>query len=171
MLPYELFRHCPRCGKLVEPGATPLACASCGLTYFFNPCVAAAAFVFDPHGRVIVIRRDRDPHQGKLTIPGGFLDIGESAEEGVAREVREEVGLDIDEITFLCSEPNLYHFKDVTYPVCDLIFTARAKYPDQAAALDGVDDFSWLAPRDVPRAEIAFASVRKGLQLLAQSEV
>lgn len=171
MLAFELFRHCPRCGSSLEPGANPLRCRTCGLVYFVNPTVAAAAIIFDPHGRVVLIRRNKDPRQGFWTVPGGFLDIGESAETGLIREVREEVGMDIDEVNYLCSEPNRYLFREVTYPVCDLIFTARAIFPDQAAALDGADDFAWRYPHEIDLTEIAFPSVQKGLRLLRNREV
>jgi hypothetical protein len=95
MLPIDLFRFCPRCGHSRQPenqGQCPLSCSGCGLVFYFNPTVAAAAFVFDPEGKILLIRRAKDPSAGKLGVPGGFIDIGESAEEGLRREVSEEVG-------------------------------------------------------------------------------
>lgn len=169
MQPTDLFRHCPRCGAArpaEDAGKNPFACAACHLTYFFNPTVAAAAFVFDGHGRALFIRRAKDPAKGKLAVPGGFIDAGETAEGALRREVREEVNLAIDRVAFLCSLPNLYHYKDVTYPVCDLVFTAAAVDPAAAKPLDGVAGLDWRPVADVDPDEIAFPSIRRGLELL-----
>lgn len=47
-------------------------------------------------GRVLLIRRGRDPMKGHWTLPGGVLEVGESLAEGVVREVREETGLEVE---------------------------------------------------------------------------
>ncbi len=169
MRPVELFRFCPRCAAprpADNVGHTPLRCAACGFTFYFNPTVAAAAFVFDAAGRVLLIRRAKDPAAGKLGVPGGFIDFGESAEDGLRREVREEVGLEIANVRFLVSFPNLYHYREVAYPVVDLYFAADAVDADRAKPLDGVAGIEWRLPADVPDAECAFDSMRVALALV-----
>jgi len=169
MRPVELFRFCPRCGvprPEENAGLSPLRCPACDLVYYFNPAVAVAALVSDAAGRVLFIRREKEPSAGKLGVPGGFIDFGESAEDGLRREVREEVGLEIDRLNFLVSFPNDYPFRGVTYPVVDLYFTAVAVNPAAARPLDAVLGVEWRLPGEVPEAEIAFASMRVALAAL-----
>ena len=166
MRPTEQFKFCPRCGSprpAENVGLTPLRCPACTFTFYFNPTVAAAAFIFDSHGRVLLIRRAKDPSAGKFGVPGGFIDFGESAEEGMRREVREEVGLEVERVRFLVSFPNLYHYREVVYPVVDLYFAADAVNPEAAQALDGVAGVEWRLPAEVPDAECAFDSMRVAL--------
>lgn len=59
------------------------------------PLVGVGAVIVQD-GRVLLIRRGRDPMKGHWTLPGGVLEVGESLSEGVAREVREETGLDVE---------------------------------------------------------------------------
>jgi ADP-ribose pyrophosphatase YjhB (NUDIX family) len=57
------------------------------------PCVGAV--VHDAAGRLLLIRRGHDPHRGLWSLPGGRIETGESPEQAVVREVREETGLDV----------------------------------------------------------------------------
>lgn len=54
---------------------------------------AVGAVVFDPEGRLLLIQRGNPPAQGQWSLPGGRVEAGESGEEAVVRELREETGL------------------------------------------------------------------------------
>lgn len=57
------------------------------------PC--AGAVVHDPAGRLLLIRRGREPGRGLWSLPGGRCERGETAAEAAVREVREETGLEV----------------------------------------------------------------------------
>ncbi len=61
-----------------------------------RPTVAVGGIVFDERGRVLLIRRARPPHAGRWSIPGGKVAAGETLGAAVAREVREETGLEVE---------------------------------------------------------------------------
>jgi 8-oxo-dGTP diphosphatase len=58
-----------------------------------NPSLAVDCVVFDPAGRLLLIRRKNPPFQGQYALPGGYVDYGESTEHAAARELAEETGL------------------------------------------------------------------------------
>lgn len=161
---FEHFRHCPRCGAAVEAVARnrPLQCAACGFRYFFNAAAAVGAFVVRPDGRSLWLRRAKPPRPGCLGLAGGFVDLGETVEAALVRELREEVGLVPERFVFLGSAPNEYDYAEVRYPVCDLFF--EVPLPADAAIRpqpEEVADWVWLAPAEVDPEEIAFPSVRQ----------
>ena len=164
MEPSQVFRYCPRCGAKRERMGSPFECGACGLLYYFNPSSAVAGIVLNPAGEALFLRRAKHPAKGKLAVPGGFIDIGERAEDALRRETREEVGLELSGPTFLCSHLNSYHYQELTYPVLDLFFVARATNPEAAQSLDGVDGFIWMKPEAVSFEDIAFPSIRLALE-------
>lgn len=161
-LPSAVFRHCPRCGRgPCEPGPEPLfSCPVCGLRYHFNPAVAAAVIAEDPQGRVLMVRRAKDPGRGLLGVPGGFVDIGETAEAAAAREAREETGVEVFDLRFLGGWPNVYEFREIAYPVLDLYFTGRARDGSTASAGHEVAEVLWLRPEDMDPGRLAFPTTR-----------
>ena len=62
-----------------------------------TPLVGVGAVVVRD-GRVLLVRRGSEPLKGHWTLPGGLLEVGESLREGVAREVKEETGLQVEPI-------------------------------------------------------------------------
>lgn len=93
-----VFRHCPVCATPLVPRETDErrrpACPAegCGFVQYDNPTPVVAAIV-EHEGDVLLVRNARWPANwfGLVT---GFLERGESPEEGVLREVKEELGLD-----------------------------------------------------------------------------
>jgi ADP-ribose pyrophosphatase YjhB (NUDIX family) len=63
-------------------------------TYPTRPYLAVSAAVFRD-GRVLIVRRARPPAHGLYTLPGGGVELGETLEQAIIREVREETGLEI----------------------------------------------------------------------------
>jgi 8-oxo-dGTP pyrophosphatase MutT (NUDIX family) len=169
MFAVRRFAFCPRCAASARPAdvspAGPFRCASCGFVLFFNAASAVAALILrEDDGRGLFIRRAKDPAKGRLAMPGGFVDPGESGEAAVVREVREEVGLELGGLTYLGSYPNEYLYAQVTYFTLDVFFSGTARDPDRASALDGVASVAWLDPLTVPLDEIAFPSMRTALE-------
>jgi ADP-ribose pyrophosphatase YjhB (NUDIX family) len=72
-------------------------CANCGETTWRNPLPVAVALlpVDTAAGRaLVVVRRDIDPGRGRLGLPGGFIETGESWQEAAVRELREETTIE-----------------------------------------------------------------------------
>lgn len=68
--------------------------------YPLAPIVGVGAVVVH-HGRVLVARRGREPLKGKWSIPGGVVELGESLNDAVVREVREETGLEVEAVELI----------------------------------------------------------------------
>jgi NAD+ diphosphatase len=170
MLFTEQARFCPRCGAdgLVAPDPKLVDCPQCGLHYYLNSAAAVAGYVLDDRDHLLLARRARDPGKGKLGPPGGFLDFGETAEDAVCREIREETGLIVQIEAYLGSFPNRYHYRDVLYPTLDIFFLCRADSFEPAAALDEVESLVIRPWQEVDPDEIAFESMRLAFDRLAQ---
>ena len=69
-------------------------------TYPTRPYLAVSAAIFR-NGRVLIVRRARPPAHGLYTLPGGGVELGETLEGAIIREVREETGLEIAPLTLV----------------------------------------------------------------------
>ena len=73
---------------------TRRACPACGFIAFQDPKVAAAVLVL-LDGGLVLVKRGVEPAIGRWAFPSGYIDRGESVEDGAVRETKEETGLDI----------------------------------------------------------------------------
>lgn len=169
----DSYTHCPLCGSpdyTREPRGHR-HCRACGHRDFNNPVVAVAALILDPSGRLLLIRRARNPGLGLLAMPGGFVDEGESLEQAIQREITEEIGLVITELGYLCSHPNRYTYRELTRPVCDVFFLARVTSFDVILQRDEVSDWLLRSPAEIDPRELAFDSMRHALAVFQTQSV
>lgn len=83
---------CSFCGQKFITEGWPRNCQHCGNISYKNPIPVAVVLVPIGDG-IVVIRRNTEPQKGTLTLPGGYIDTGESWQEGARRELEEETGI------------------------------------------------------------------------------
>lgn len=165
MHPLELFNYCPKCGSshFEENDEKSKICASCGFVYYFNASAAVVAFILNGKGELLVCRRGKEPAEGTLDLPGGFIDLYETAEEGIAREIREETGLEMTEAKYLFTLPNTYLYSGFLVHTLDLFFLCRVKDDSCLLAMDDVADSFWMPLEQICTEEFGLDSIRKGV--------
>jgi 8-oxo-dGTP diphosphatase len=149
------WRYCPLCRTdltdRVLDGAMRRACPACGFVHWEHPRPAAAAVVADDAGRVLLVRRRYPPEAGGWCLPGGFVEVGETAEAAACREVREETGLEV------AAERQLGLF--------GIFIAFVAARPFGGALEPGSDvlEAGWFAPGEAP--VLCFPSHRQALEV------
>lgn len=84
--------HCSFCGARFITETWPRKCHICGQTSYLNPLPVVVALL-PIAGGLVVVRRNIEPRKGTLALPGGYVDLNETWQEGAIREVREETGI------------------------------------------------------------------------------
>lgn len=163
----EVWRYCPRCGleAMQRVAAKRLSCRSCGFEFYLNAATAAAALIADNQGRLLVVVRAREPRKGTWDLPGGFTDPGESAEESLHREVREELGLEIAAMRYLCSYPNSYDYMGICYATVDLGFICDVEDVGAVNACEReVAQVLFVPPGELDASRFGFDSIQRIVQ-------
>jgi ADP-ribose pyrophosphatase YjhB (NUDIX family) len=133
---------------------------------------AVGGVITNSEGRILLIERAKDPGRGKLGMPGGFVDPYESSELALRRETREEVGLEVGELTFLMTAPNSYVYQGVVNPVLDIFYTARVLDGQSIRAeASEVSSWMWIDPDQSVLDRMAFDSNRQAIRAFLKSEV
>ena len=93
----EPYRFCPADGtKLGEPRASGgVSCPLCGRSWYRNSSPAVEAAIVEGD-RVLVTVRGIEPEKGRMDLPGGFVEVGEPPRDALAREAREELGVEVE---------------------------------------------------------------------------
>ena len=149
------MKYCSSCGALVErtiPGGDNRerwVCPECGVVHYQNPLIVVGC-VAERDGQILLCKRAIEPRHGYWTVPAGFMELGESIEEGAARETLEEA----------CAEVEIGHmFAAIDVPYAGqlhLFFTAKL-ISDHAAGEESLETAMYY-PDDIPWDEIAFKS-------------
>jgi ADP-ribose pyrophosphatase YjhB (NUDIX family) len=175
-----MFRYCPACAseKIRFEQNRVFRCPDCDFTYFHNNAAATGCIVRTNAG-ILFIVRGREPGKGKLDLPGGFIDAGEGAVDGLCREFIEELGINplapewlADKkdsgFKFFASFPNKYPYKNISYNTCDLFFyinIPNLTEKDLQLEKDEISAVRFIKPEELDTEEIAFESLKKAIRV------
>lgn len=106
----------------------------------------------EPRRRVLLIRRGNQPFKGRWALPGGFVEQGERVAEAAPRELREETGLVVDELTLL----GIYDTprRDPRGWTVSAVFVAHVEEEREVQGADDAGEAGWFAESELP--ELAF---------------
>ena len=150
----KAHRFCGRCGSVTRDSETEraLVCTKCGYTEY--PKISPAIIVAIRHGDKLLMARNVSSPPGKFALIAGFVEVGESFEQTVRREVMEEVGLRVKNIRYYKSQP--WSFSDSVM----IGFTAELDGEDETLFLQESElaEARWFTREEVP-APTSFASI------------
>jgi 8-oxo-dGTP diphosphatase len=134
-----------------------------------RPIVGVGAVVLDGD-RVLLVRRGNEPLKGEWSLPGGAVEVGETLETAIAREVREETGLDVDVGPLIDVLDRIRPDEDgrVRYHYVLIDFVCRPTGGTLCCATDA-SDVTWAAIADLDQfglAEATLAMIEKALKLV-----
>jgi ADP-ribose pyrophosphatase YjhB (NUDIX family) len=158
------WKHCPRCATELEHAPGRVDCPSCGFRAHSHSETTVGAIVVDDEGRVLLVRRARDPYKGTWDVPGGFLEEGEAPLEGLRRELQEETALDVEPGRFVNALLDRYGTGEDAATTLNLYWEATVAGGEPEAG-DDAAEVRWF-PRDElpPEEEIGFPNVRELLR-------
>lgn len=138
-------QYCSRCGTQTEPRTDERArsCPACGFTSY--PPVSPAIMILVTHrGKLLLARKPAFP-QGRFSALAGFVEPGETLEDTVIRETREEVGVEVKSIRYFGSQPWPFPHS--------LMIAFTAEYAGGEIRPDGVEieEARWFDPGELPK--------------------
>ena len=140
----EKLQHCSKCGNKLPSAVetTEKKCNQCDLSFF--PNLSPAIMVLIQKNNEILLARSAHFKPGIYSALAGFIDIGETAEAAVHREVKEEVGLEIAELEYFGTQswpfPNSFM----------IAFKAQYLGGDLNIDRNEIEDAAWFNFRDLP---------------------
>ncbi|WP_051789539.1 NUDIX hydrolase [Endozoicomonas montiporae] len=156
------MKYCSHCGARVRqeiPNGDNRprdVCGECGMIHYQNPRVVAGCLpVYD--NKVLLCRRAIEPRKGLWTLPGGFLELGETIEQGAIRETFEEAGAEVT-VTQLYTLFNVLHVGQLS-----LFFLAEMDVPVFSAGVESLE-VQLFGEQDIPWDELAFTTIRLTLE-------
>ncbi|MHA1902750.1 MAG: NUDIX domain-containing protein [Candidatus Thorarchaeota archaeon] len=132
-----------------------------------TPIPSVAAVVVGSRG-ILLKRRNKPPYKGLWNILSGVIKTGETQEEAIVREVREETGINTDVIRFVDTTDVIITDSDdrIEYHFIVNVYLLRAS-ADDVHLVDGMANIRWFHPNSIPGEDMP-ASVSKALQTIKE---
>jgi mutator protein MutT len=172
MHPLGQFKFCPKCGSghFVENNFKSKRCENCGFVYYFNSSSSTIAIIINENDELLVATRAHEPVKGTLDLPGGFVDLDETGEEAVIREVKEETHLDISEIKYMFSIPNKYIYSGFEVQTLDLVYLCKVNNTQGLQAEDDVANLQFIKISELDPDLFGLHSVKEVIKRLIKSK-
>jgi NAD+ diphosphatase len=137
-------QFCSQCGSRTEKRSDMLArqCSKCDFTMF--PRISPAVIVLIERGKKVLLARASRFKEDIYSVIAGFVEPGETLEETVAREIKEETGIDVKNIRYFGSQP--WPFPDSLM----IAFTARYAGGEIKADGEEIVEAKWFAADQLP---------------------
>lgn len=160
--PSKVFKFCPYCGAagFAWNNINVFECQNCKQKFYINMCAAVVAVIYNDKNELLLTRRKHEPSKGLLDLPGGFVNIGETAENAVIREVKEELNIDISELKFIATFPNEYIFGGIQYFTEDIVFSCKVADFSGISANDDISNYEFTAVEKINIDEIGLHSIK-----------
>ena len=170
--PFKTLKFCPKCAssEFKKLGERSLKCADCGFHFFINSATAVAALVIDGNRKLMLVTRGVEPNYGKLDLPGGFVDPGETAENAVKRELYEELGLKTKSVNYISSQPNEYIFSDYSVFTLDMAFKVIPETILGLKPMDDILDFKFYSEEEINYDDIPAPSIKQFVKEFFKNE-
>ena len=164
--PLEKFQFCPVCGsnRFNIHDFKSKQCESCGFIYYANPCSATVAFIRNDKGELLVATRGKEPAKDTFDLPGGFVDMGETVEDAMRREIMEETGLTVCDMKYRFSIPNHYLYSDMIIHTLDMFYEVQVEDGVQPMADDDVAKLQWIPLEQVNPKDFGLKSISQGVE-------
>ena len=117
----------------------------------------------DTHDELLVAVRGKEPAKGTLDLPGGFVDMYETAEEGIIREIQEETGLIVESPRYLFSIPNRYLYSGMIIHTLDMFFEVMVDADVHPIADDDAADLQWMPLDSINAADFGLHSISQAV--------
>jgi len=156
------MNFCSECGKRLSVEIPPgdhlprSVCKACGAIHYQNPKIVVGC-VPEHQGRILICKRAIEPRLGYWTIPAGFMENGETLQQGAARECYEEALARV-EIGSLLAVASVLSAKQV-----HVFFRAKLAEPQFGAGPESLE-VALIEAADIPWADIAFPSTEFALR-------
>jgi mutator protein MutT len=160
--PLNVLNFCPKCSsrEFHQSGERSLKCDQCGFHFFINSAAAVAVLVTNEQGKLLLTTRAVEPDSGKLDLPGGFIDPGETAENAVKRELEEELSMKVKSLEYIGSAPNEYIFSGYSVFTLDMAFRVIPESVTGLVAMDDILDYRFYAEDEIDYSQIPAPSIK-----------
>ena len=154
------YNYCPWCGAQFEVQEEVQPCQKCHRTTYHNQVACTAAILYTDT-QILLTTRGIEPKKGSYDLPGGFVTLKETVDDGIKRELREELGLELktEPELFGIFGPDEYEYQGRLVMCSTAVFLSRVDAAIKLEIQDDVYRAEWVSFKDALNKKYGFKSI------------